>query len=150
MGMSQLQVGMWENKTTLQRAGGCTYIVQCTFSNVKRKGGPWLLLLSFKSAPPPHLMDESTKYVYIKSSTGYVPSSELGPSQPLSRQRVCPSPQNRGGGGHMHSPAVVGLGESQFDDWRKSLALCLLCGQGGGGDWTREGSKSTVFFQQSK
>jgi hypothetical protein len=40
-----------------------------------------------------------TKYVYIKSTTVYVPSSELG----LSR----PSPNS--------------------DDWRKSLALCLLC-----------------------
>ncbi len=28
----------------------------------------------------------------------YVPSSELGLSHPLSRQRVCPSPQNRGVG----------------------------------------------------
>ncbi len=27
------------------------------------------------------------------------PSSELGLSQPLSRQRVCPSPQKQGGGG---------------------------------------------------
>ncbi len=44
-----------------------------------------------------------TKYVYIKSTTmhnvQYVPSSELGLSQPLSRQQVCPSPQTRGGGG---------------------------------------------------
>jgi hypothetical protein len=40
-----------------------------------------------------------TKYVYIKSTTVYVPSSELVLSQTLSRQRVCPSPQNRGGGG---------------------------------------------------
>ncbi len=47
------------------------------------------------------------KYVYIKSTTLPVPSSELGLSQPLSRQRVCPSPNS--------------------DDWRKSLALCLLC-----------------------
>ncbi len=39
-----------------------------------------------------------TKYVYIKSTTVYVPSSELGLSQPLSRQRVFPSPQERGGG----------------------------------------------------
>jgi hypothetical protein len=39
----------------------------------------------------------STKYVYTKSTTVYVPSSELGLSQPLSRQQVCPSPQNRGG-----------------------------------------------------
>ncbi len=36
------------------------------------------------------------KYVYIKSTTVYTPSSELGLYQPLSRQRVCPSPQSRG------------------------------------------------------
>jgi hypothetical protein len=42
----------------------------------------------------------TTKYINMKSTTVYVPSSELGLSQPLSRQRVCPSPQNRGGGGH--------------------------------------------------
>ncbi len=60
----------------------------------------------------------------LKSTTVYVPSSELGLSQPLSRQRVCPSLQNREGA---HSPAGEGLGESQSDDWRKSLALCLLC-----------------------
>jgi hypothetical protein len=35
---------------------------------------------------------------YIKSTTVFVPSSEFGVSQHLSRQRVCPSPQNRGGG----------------------------------------------------
>jgi hypothetical protein len=44
---------------------------------------------------------KSTKYVrvYRKNSTVYVPSSESGLPQPLSRQRVCPSPQNRGRGG---------------------------------------------------
>jgi len=35
---------------------------------------------------------------YIRSTTVYVPSSELGHTQPIYRQRVCPSPQNRGGG----------------------------------------------------
>ena len=35
---------------------------------------------------------------------------------PLSRQRVCPSPPNQ-----------RGWGSPNFDDWRKSLALCLLC-----------------------
>jgi hypothetical protein len=51
----------------------------------------------------------STEYVHIKSTTVYVPSSELGLSQPLSRQRLCPSPQNGGRGGG-HSPASEGLG----------------------------------------
>jgi hypothetical protein len=41
------------------------------------------------------------------------PSSELGLSQPLSRQRVIPSPQKQGGRGHT-SLRVGGWGESQF------------------------------------
>ncbi len=60
----------------------------------------------------------ATKYVYIKSNTVYVPSSDLGLSHPLSRQRVCPSTQNRGGG---HTRLRVrGWGSSNFDDWRKA------------------------------
>ncbi len=51
----------------------------------------------------------TTKYVYIKSITVYVPSSELVLSQPLSRQRVFPSPQKWVGEG-AHSPAGEGLG----------------------------------------
>jgi hypothetical protein len=39
-----------------------------------------------------------------------VPSSELGPSHPLSCQRVCLSPEQKGGGAH--SPAGEGVGES--------------------------------------
>ncbi len=67
----------------------------------------------------------SIKYVNIKSTKVYVPSSELGLSKPLSRQRVCPSPQNRGGG---HTcQGVRGWWSLNSDDWRKSLALCLLC-----------------------
>jgi hypothetical protein len=61
----------------------------------------------------------------IKSTTVYVPSSELGLIQPLSRQPMCPFPQNQGGGAH--SPAGEVLGESQFRRLEKSLALCLLC-----------------------
>ncbi len=41
------------------------------------------------------------------------PSSELGLSQPLSRQRVFPSPQKQGGRGHT-SLRVGGWGQSQF------------------------------------
>ncbi len=57
-----------------------------------------------------------------------VPSSELGP--PTSFHASDVSPRNKGGEGVTHSPAGEGVGESQFgnsDDWRKSLALCLLC-----------------------
>jgi hypothetical protein len=60
-----------------------------------------------------------TKYVYIKITTVYVPSSELGLSQPLSRQQV-------GGGGTLACGAGEGWGSHNSDDWRKSLALCLL------------------------
>jgi hypothetical protein len=48
------------------------------------------------------VMAEITEYVYMKSTTVYVPSSALGLPQSL----AC-----------------------NFDDWRKSLALCLLCGR---------------------
>jgi hypothetical protein len=56
----------------------------------------------------------STKYVYIKSTTVYVTSSELGLSQPLSRQRVCPSPPEPGGG--HPSLRVRGWGSPNSDD----------------------------------
>jgi hypothetical protein len=53
----------------------------------------------------------------------YVPSSGLGLSQPLSRQRVCLSPQNQGGGGWgANSPAGEGLGKSQFRRLEKRLS----------------------------
>jgi hypothetical protein len=66
-------------------------------------------------------------YVYIKSTTVYIPSSELGLSQPLSRQQVCPSPKNREGGG-AHSPAGEWLGESQFRRLEKKLRILpTLC-----------------------
>ncbi len=63
-------------------------------------------------------------YIHIKSITVYVPSSELGLSHPLSRQRVCPPPppEQRVGGGH--SWGLVNGPHS--NDWRKSLALFLL------------------------
>jgi hypothetical protein len=54
-------------------------------------------------------------------TTVYVPSSELGLSHPLSRQRVCPSPRNQRGGG-AHSLAGEGLGESQFLRLEKKLS----------------------------
>ncbi len=55
-------------------------------------------------------IDTGTKYVFLQSTTVYVPSSELGLSHTLSHQRVCPSPGTKGGGAH--SPAGEGLGES--------------------------------------
>ncbi len=55
----------------------------------------------------------------------YVPSSTMGLSQPLSRQRVCSSPQNRG---EAHSPAGKVLGESQLRRLKKKLGtLPTLC-----------------------
>jgi hypothetical protein len=68
-----------------------------------------------------------TKYLYIKSTTVYVPSLELGLPHPFSRKRLCPSPGPKGGGAH--SPAAKGVGESQFQRLEKRLALCLLCGR---------------------
>jgi hypothetical protein len=40
----------------------------------------------------------------------------------------CAPPPRTGGGGGAHSPAEVrGWGSPNSDDWRKILALCLLC-----------------------
>ncbi len=69
----------------------------------------------------------STKYIYLKSTTVYVPSSELGISHPpLSPASVPLPPEQRGGGG-AQSPTGEGLRESQYGRLEKSLALCLLC-----------------------
>ncbi len=54
-----------------------------------------------------------------------VHSSELGP-HPLPQASVS-LPRNQRG--ETHSPSVEGVGVFQSDDWRKSLALCLLCGR---------------------
>jgi hypothetical protein len=50
-----------------------------------------------------------------------VPSSELGPPTPPSQASVS-SPWNQRGG------ATLACGGPNLDDWRESLALCLLCG----------------------
>ncbi len=55
-----------------------------------------------------------------QSAKLFLQSSELGPPQPLSRQRLFPSPQNRGVGAH--SPACEGLGESQFRRLEKKIS----------------------------
>jgi hypothetical protein len=83
--------------------------------------------------------DQSTKYIYIQSTTVYVPSSELGLSHPLSRQRVCPFPRyQRRGGGHTRL-RVRGWVSPKSDDWRNSLILCLLCG-------SEHSSPMPIFF----
>ncbi len=68
-----------------------------------------------------------TKYVYIKSTTVYVPLSELGLFlPPLSLASECaPPPGTKGGHTRLR---VRGWGSPNSNDWRKSLALCLLYG----------------------
>jgi hypothetical protein len=68
-----------------------------------------------------------TKYLYIKSTTVHVPSSELGLSQPLSLASKGAPPPTTGEGGTTRL-LVRGRGSPYSDDWRKSLALYLLCG----------------------
>jgi hypothetical protein len=63
------------------------------------------------------------------------------PTPPQSVASDCaPPPQAKGG--RAHSPAGEGWGSPNSDDWRKSLALCLLCGTG---TWT-----GTDYFQYEK
>jgi hypothetical protein len=49
------------------------------------------------------------------------------PSSPASR--VCPAPYGTKGGGHTRL-RMRGLGSPNWIDWRKTLALCLLCASG--------------------
>jgi hypothetical protein len=51
----------------------------------------------------------------------------VGIGTPPLPQASVPSPPGPKGGG-AHPPAPKGVGECQFRRWRKSLALCLLCG----------------------
>jgi hypothetical protein len=48
------------------------------------------------------------------------------PPTPLPQGSV-PSPPGQRVGGGAHAPAGEGVGSPYSDDWRKSLALCLLC-----------------------
>ncbi len=63
-------------------------------------------------------------------------SSKLGPPPPHPLSQKVSVPPTPGTGGGAHSPMGEGVGP-RSDDWRKSLALCLLCREGGrvhGGD----------------
>ncbi len=61
-----------------------------------------------------------------KSTTVYVPSSELGLSHPPFSPASVPLPPEPKGGGHTRL-RVRGWGSPNSDDWRKSLAFSLLC-----------------------
>ncbi len=65
-------------------------------------------------------LDHNVHIYTLQSTTVYVPSSELGLSYPLSRQRVCTFPRTMGGGGHTR--AGEGLGDSQFQRLEKKLS----------------------------
>ncbi len=81
-----------------------------------------LLIQQAASTDGPGLVRDVTQstahkvHIFIEyyMTTVYVPSSELGLSHLLSRQRVCPPPPPNQRGGGAHSPAVEGVGGSQF------------------------------------
>ncbi len=55
-----------------------------------------------------------------------VSSSESAPPAP-SPPSECVPPLESKGGGEQHSLAGEGAGEHHSDDWRESMALCILC-----------------------
>ncbi len=66
----------------------------------------------------------STNYLYIQSILVGIGT----PPTPLPQASVpSPPPDQRVGGGGANSPAARGWRSPNSDDWRKSLALCLLC-----------------------
>ncbi len=58
---------------------------------------------------------------HTKSTTVFVPPSELGLPHPLSRKRVYPPPGTKG------TQYTLALRGPNSDEWRKSLPLYLLC-----------------------
>ncbi len=77
-------------------------------------GKIWSKKLNIASGPKVH------KYLEYHS---VCPLVGIGTPHPLSCKRVCPPPNQRGGHTHLQ---VRGWGSPDSDDWRKSLALCLL------------------------
>jgi hypothetical protein len=69
----------------------------------------------------------SSQSTYIRVPQCLSPRPNWDPPPPLPQESVSPRDQR---GGH-HSPAgeEVGGGGPKLDDWRKSLALCLICGE---------------------
>jgi hypothetical protein len=67
-------------------------------------------------------MLQRTKYLYIQSTTVYVPSSELELSHPLSPASVPLPPPPQYQRGRAQSPVGEGLGESQFRILEKKLS----------------------------
>jgi hypothetical protein len=72
-----------------------------------------------------------TKYLYIKSTTVYVPSSELGLPTPLPQASVPFPPDKRvGGGGTGHTCLrLKGWGSPNSNDWRKMQEVGVLIKQ---------------------
>ncbi len=65
-------------------------------------------------------------YIY-KEYHSVCPLVGIGtPPPPLPLTSVSLPLESKGGGAHF--PACEGWGSPDSDDWRKSLALCLLCG----------------------
>ncbi len=71
---------------------------------------------------------EGHKVLHMKSTSVYAwPLAGIGTlPPPLSPASVPLPPEPKGGGGHT-GVRVRGWGSPSFKDWRKSLALCLLC-----------------------
>ncbi len=75
--------------------------------------------------PPYHTHLEENQKVHIHLEFHSVcPLVGIGTPNP-SHTSECVPPEPKGGGAH--SPAGEGWGGPNSEDWRKSLALCLLC-----------------------
>jgi hypothetical protein len=73
--------------------------------------------------------NKSTKYIQIQSTTVYVPSSELGLSTPSLASECAPPPGTKGVGAHSPAGSRIHAVCPYSYDWRKGLALRLLCEQ---------------------
>jgi hypothetical protein len=91
-----------------------------------------------------------TNYIHIKSTTVYVPSLELRLSHPPLSPASVPLPPEPKVGGHTRV-WVRGWGSPNSNDWRKSLALCLICGVGRTrGANSQSGAEIFTIFRENK
>ncbi len=67
-------------------------------------------------------MGDAHKVLIYLGNHSVCPIVRIGTPHQLSRKRVCPSPEPKGG--RTHSTWVG----PNSDDWRKGIVLCLLCG----------------------
>ncbi len=100
-----------------------------------------------REAPTPEVevnfVSLGNKVLIYKEHRSVCPLVGIGTLPPLLSPASVPLPPETGGGGHARL-RVGGWGSPNSDDWRKSLALCLLCALGQWIRWCADGLQNLI------